>query len=334
MASSDLGISVIVIAHNRKHYLKQAVNSVTNQNLHRDKFEIIAITNFNDFDDWLKEKGAKVIHTGNISYTGEKIALGFDESNFPIVSFLEDDDLYAQGRLKKLIEVFSNDKVIYYKNRINFFGENERIASRMSKKYDKIFMKFLKGKSLLVQRNFFFKDFFHKKAFCFNISSIAVRKNKIKDRVSSLAIINNTIDVALFLLTLASSKEEDLFFLDSHLLSSYRVHHANISIKGDFLEISSFYEKAYKEIKELSQFIKDPAVKKICFIIMQKHFIDNNINKIDANINIKQMLKSILKYYYYDIYSIYDFKFDLYMITALLPRNLKKKILSFARSVL
>ena len=39
-------ISVIVTAYNRKEFLKEALESLNNQTLGKDKFEVILITNF------------------------------------------------------------------------------------------------------------------------------------------------------------------------------------------------------------------------------------------------------------------------------------------------
>jgi glycosyltransferase involved in cell wall biosynthesis len=52
-------ISVIIIAYNRKIFLKDAIKSVLNQSLDRNLYEIIIVKNFNDkdIDDFIDPNG-------------------------------------------------------------------------------------------------------------------------------------------------------------------------------------------------------------------------------------------------------------------------------------
>ena len=45
-----INISVIIVAYNRKMYVKQAVESALNQTYDKNKYEIIVVKNFNDED--------------------------------------------------------------------------------------------------------------------------------------------------------------------------------------------------------------------------------------------------------------------------------------------
>jgi len=55
-------ISVVITAHDRKEYLKQAVDSALNQTLSRDNYEVIVTKNFDTiYDEGWKKQGVKVI---------------------------------------------------------------------------------------------------------------------------------------------------------------------------------------------------------------------------------------------------------------------------------
>jgi len=44
-------ISVIIVAHNRREFLLEAVNSALHQTLPKDEYEIIVVKNFSEYDD-------------------------------------------------------------------------------------------------------------------------------------------------------------------------------------------------------------------------------------------------------------------------------------------
>ncbi|WP_290705506.1 glycosyltransferase, partial [Ferroplasma sp. Type II] len=58
-------ISVIIVAYNRKNYIKQAIESVLNQTLNQNLYEIIVVKNFEDMeiDDFINKNNIKNIYT-------------------------------------------------------------------------------------------------------------------------------------------------------------------------------------------------------------------------------------------------------------------------------
>lgn len=96
-------VSVIITAYNRQKYLGNALNSVLNQTLDKDKFEIVVIKNFE-----LSE-----INYNNIidiyddqEYLGEKIYKGLHESKGDIICLLDDDDMYREDKLERVTSFF------------------------------------------------------------------------------------------------------------------------------------------------------------------------------------------------------------------------------------
>jgi len=82
-------ISVIIPAYNRIQYIGEAVNSVLNQTLSRDKYEIVVVTNM-DLPD---REGVKIIKS-NERWQGPMIIQGIEEARGEVIALLDDDDLF------------------------------------------------------------------------------------------------------------------------------------------------------------------------------------------------------------------------------------------------
>jgi glycosyltransferase involved in cell wall biosynthesis len=110
-------ISVIVIAHNRKTFIRDAIDSISHQTLERDRFEVIVVKNFKDkaIDEAIKSYGYINLFTDKINL-GEKLITGLQYCRGDIITFLEDDDVYADDRLKVVSSVFHEDRINYFHN--------------------------------------------------------------------------------------------------------------------------------------------------------------------------------------------------------------------------
>ncbi|NON62879.1 glycosyltransferase family A protein [Acidianus sp. RZ1] len=107
-------ISVIITSYNRKKFLKTAVESVLSQDF--KDYEITVVVNFNDLDEYLKEKGVNTIHVDRRE-VGVKIYEALKTINGEIVALLDDDDVFLQGKLRSIQEAFSND-IDFYRNEV------------------------------------------------------------------------------------------------------------------------------------------------------------------------------------------------------------------------
>ena len=117
-------ISVIVTAYNRKEFLLEALKSTVNQTLDRKHYEIILIKNFRDdsIDKYTEENNIKnIIMDGTV---GEFLNAAIIKSQGNIISFLDDDDLFAKYKLEYVYNLFNNsDNLVYYHN--NFIPINK-----------------------------------------------------------------------------------------------------------------------------------------------------------------------------------------------------------------
>ncbi|MBE5728110.1 glycosyltransferase family 2 protein, partial [Candidatus Parvarchaeota archaeon] len=110
-------ISVIVTAYNRKQFILEALNSIINQTLSRDKYEVIVTKNFEDkdIDKFISDNDMK-----NILFTepgiGMRLADAIKLCQGDVITFLDDDDIYSKDRLERVYDVFKNYNVGFYHN--------------------------------------------------------------------------------------------------------------------------------------------------------------------------------------------------------------------------
>ena len=112
-------ISVIIPVYSRTQYVNEAINSVLNQTLSKDKYEIIVVTNV----DLPEREGVKIIKS-NERWQGPKFAQAIEEAKGEIISLLDDDDLFLPNKLEVVYKVFKeNEKIGLFKNPIKWVNE-------------------------------------------------------------------------------------------------------------------------------------------------------------------------------------------------------------------
>jgi len=125
-------ISVIVTAYNRRKYLPFALRSLEAQTLLRDKFEVIVVKNFEDkeSDDIISRNGWKDLYE-DTTYHGRKILVGLEESKGDVITFLEDDDMYADNRLEEVYKAFTSyGRLVYFQNSQTIIDGNGNVLER------------------------------------------------------------------------------------------------------------------------------------------------------------------------------------------------------------
>lgn len=113
-------ISVVVGAHRLRPYLRHALDSLAAQTLHRDRFEVVVVTGFDDAatEEAIRRHGFRSARMATPDEAlGAMVARGVRLTSGRIVAFLEDDDLYTAGRLEAVAEAFDHDPTLaYYSN--------------------------------------------------------------------------------------------------------------------------------------------------------------------------------------------------------------------------
>lgn len=135
-------ISVLITAYDRREFIKEAIDSALSQSLDKEEYEIVVIKNYKDesIDKYIDENNIKNIYSKDITLAG-KLAEGTLNSNGEIICFLEDDDLFTEGKLLHVYNLFKKYKnLVYYHNDYNPIDaigdkttvENKRIWFNMS----------------------------------------------------------------------------------------------------------------------------------------------------------------------------------------------------------
>jgi glycosyltransferase involved in cell wall biosynthesis len=102
-------VSVIITAYRRRTFVREAVQSVLDQDLERSLFEVVVLKDFVDpeIDAFLAAGSPTVrVHTEDLARMGEMISKGVELARGEVVAFLEDDDRYRPGKLRGIRELF------------------------------------------------------------------------------------------------------------------------------------------------------------------------------------------------------------------------------------
>jgi glycosyltransferase involved in cell wall biosynthesis len=107
----DILISAIICTHNRAKYLAKAIQSLIDQRMPKDKYEIIIVNNCST--DSTKEVVEQFTGKGNIRYVYESTLglsfarnTGWRNAKGRYVAYLDDDAIACPGWIDKILEVF------------------------------------------------------------------------------------------------------------------------------------------------------------------------------------------------------------------------------------
>ncbi|MCC6004400.1 MAG: glycosyltransferase family 2 protein [Thermofilum sp.] len=211
-------ISVIVIAYNRREFIKDALKSIINSMAIEDNYELIVIKNFKDkYADCLVRKLSGKSILADIASIGAKVALGARMANGDVITFLEDDDMYVPERLKIIEKTFkANPSLIYYHNNVVTIDESCKLVC------DKLVEKTNIFESVVASAHEDKLKVFKRYGWRLGLrlSSMAVRKDFAMKWASIIRLFPDLVDVLLFMLALA---EEGTILHDPRRLTYYRV---------------------------------------------------------------------------------------------------------------
>ncbi|BFH72203.1 glycosyltransferase family 2 protein [Sulfurisphaera javensis] len=242
-------ITVLITAHDRRDFIFDAIKSVISQDFPRDKYEIILvkyqIDNEEEIDRKLESMKIRVINTNEKSL-GAKIALGAEEAKGEIIAFLEDDDLFLDGKLNRIYEVFKDNEIGFYHNEMRFVNiNNEEIKGETNfrKRMISRFNIYFKNDLMIKDVSFWEKiPQLSTSIFAFNNSSISIRRNVICNfrKVYKLSKYNYSIDHIHFLLSLEYGYKNAV---DKKTFTNYRVHSSS-TMNKKAQSINEYFEYA------------------------------------------------------------------------------------------
>ena len=221
-------VSILITAYNRKNFLMFALNSVMEQTVSKDVYEIVIVKNFaHEQVDELSKKGKLKTVFCDESSLGKFINEGLKFCSGKMIAFLEDDDVWKNTKVERIVDLLKNYRDIgYYHNSIQPILENGEFnpnartfeSSPMSMGEEIQVIKHPDKARKLKHLGRYFPDF--------NMSSLAISTEIIKANERQLSRIHAGPDTFLFLIALASEKD---LFLDSKKLTLYRQHSKNAS---------------------------------------------------------------------------------------------------------
>lgn len=295
-------ISVIITAYNRKEFLLDAMNSVLDQTLDHDKYEIILIKNFRDenVDKIAKEYMIKNIYMeGTI---GEYLKVGLQEAKGNVISFMDDDDIFLKNKLEVVYALFkNNEKLVYFHNLSQFIDENKHPINRFGNGLD------------------------------FNLSSISIRKS-----ILSLNSLDNLSSLPDSFMLYSAFENGGIIISGDSVLSYYRWHNSTTNLVGDndskdkfkfklsqkFISQLEIFYSNFKSVKTRKYILNYMMALKVNVNIFTKLHCSNRIYKMKVG----EMVGYVLIFNYWGKRKYYPLKF-LKFLEMYLPENILKKIL-------
>jgi len=223
---------VVVLAHDRRQYLKGAVASIVGQDLERSEFEIIVVKNFLDpaIDEYLAE-----VHADSILCTdlrgAVKVAVGFGRCRGRVILVLDDDDLFEPSLLRSITKAFdSHPNLGFYTNRFTYIGADGRplparslraFGHRSPNREAALMIGFPRVADEMRSLAGRFPDF--------NVSSSAIRRELVEQSLPYMVRMQSTVDTLFFFSALASKYS---ILLDNAPLTRYRIHGGNMTLAG------------------------------------------------------------------------------------------------------
>lgn len=235
--------------------MKEALQSVLNQTLPRERYEVLCVVGFKDegLSRFMRENGVREIYFEE-NLLGERIALGIEQASGEIVALLEDDDVFSPDKLKCVVEAFSKRDIVYYHNNVYLIDEDSRPLEPVAP-----FTNQLEGSFVCRPIKHFAQ--LGKHGGSFNNSSIAVRRSAILPYLQHIGKLTAGVDNAIFYLL---AQGDPLFYFDGRKLTGYRLHSSLTNVPSRF-DVKRFLELSWADYlsrRSILGCLWDPSVKK------------------------------------------------------------------------
>jgi hypothetical protein len=222
-------VSVIVTSYGRERFLPSALRSVLGQTIKASRIEILLLTDFEPTG--LPREGEVRLRrlSPGPGGQGQWMLQALRECKGEVVTFLDDDDLYAPDRLAELASVFEHHpEVGYYRNAIAPFEQTDDRERPLPVREGR--WKVPKGRLPLRQpippaaRNSRVVARLWQSDQGFNLSSMAVRKSSLESVASWLPRVRQAASAFLFYASVLGSQS---LWLDDTPRTWYRLHEEN-----------------------------------------------------------------------------------------------------------
>ena len=247
-------LTVLLMAYKRKDFIKEALMSILNQTIPRSEYEIICITGFKDEDLSSFMRQNNIIELFDDTTLGSRLVTGLNRSSGDIIVFMDDDDLFRNDKLEKVINAFDQTGCIYFHNNVQLIDRNSKNIFESIEPYDKqikntmVWYPLRRFKNIIKHRG------------DFNMSSIAVLKTEICKYNDIFPDIDASPDSIIFFLLLQANKP---FFFSTEKLTMYRIHDSETNMSKDREKAKEISLRYYNSRLTCYQGIADVKVKKL-----------------------------------------------------------------------
>ncbi|MEM3610339.1 MAG: glycosyltransferase [Candidatus Anstonellales archaeon] len=238
-------ISVVVMAYNRKKFIRKALLSVLAQTISKSIYEIIVIKGFKDkkIDNFIKKNQIKSIYNPD-KREGARLANAYKYIRGEIIAFLDDDDEFVSNKLDVVYKYFKeNSDIVFYHNLYCKINADDAII-------DEHTLEGSEPKSLLINNedkikyiNIARRDFLVQE----NASSMVIRKKLLEHNLQKLKKIGISLDAFVFLISLLDTGK---ILVDNEVLTRYRVHIQGQVTNGPISSVRKFWLHRSKYTRE------------------------------------------------------------------------------------
>ena len=215
-------LSVLVIAHERKEFIIDAIESLRNQSEQEGKYEVIVVKKFEDkaIDSLISSYGYQNLVTDKDSL-GKKIYEALSHCNGQFICFLEDDDLFEDDKISKIVNKLNkNEDLLYIHNDHITIDLNGKITGMKLGKA-------IPGSLLIDLKNSNFIKLARLSKYDpdFNLSSITIKLKVVEKNKEMLNKLNFSLDA--FMYFSAISNREGKILLYKKDLTKFRYYKKN-----------------------------------------------------------------------------------------------------------
>jgi glycosyltransferase involved in cell wall biosynthesis len=331
-AGFKLKCSVILPVYTRKEFVNQALLSLENQDVDKNFFEVLIISNVEINLERSYNLNMQIVKSDRMTLAG-KLSQGIILAKYDVVTFLEDDDLYCNDRISTILKCFGSESdLTYYHNASIHFRHTEiqkRIASLCSHSSIQKVFRIQERRNTDISRSD--EMFLYKNQADYNLSSMALRKDFIIDHAKEIANLG-TRSIDTFVFSIALYKGNSLL-IDSKILTSIRINEFNASQSVELNRDSISNSRFSRDMRDLIAVFDSLQILEKRFVqsfIISRGFDDlmksNNISRLESIVKLIELLK---------IYRAYFFSSDVAkkgIIYSISPRLMHKMITKFHKA--
>ena len=211
-------ISILIVAHQRREYLRRAVESARGQVAPGVRFEIVVVKDF--ADPWVDGlEGSPLVHCLAVEPgpVGQYLACGIAACSGKVICFLDDDDAFLPGKIARVHAAFRAEPALAYLHNGNLARRDDQapVRSVFRRGYGEMLELSGNGERAVAVR----RVMAHSMAV--NLSSVSVATSLLLRQEKELARIEGSTDYFLLYLALASGRP---IRFDPTALTAYYVH--------------------------------------------------------------------------------------------------------------